>query len=59
MDLVLAGLSWESCLVYVDDVIVMAPTFEQHVDRLTQVFQRLEKAGLKLRGTNAVCFNTV
>ena len=49
MDLVLVGLSWESCLVYVDDIIVMAPTFEQHVERLTRVFDRLKEAGLKLK----------
>ena len=49
MDLVLAGLSWECCLVYVDDIIVFAKTFEQHATRLTMVFKRLQDAGLKLR----------
>ena len=29
MDLILAGLTWEVCLVYLDDVIVMADTFER------------------------------
>ena len=49
MDLVLAGLSWECCLVYVDDIIVFAKTLEEHVVRLTQVFERLQNAGLKLK----------
>ena len=30
MDLVLAGLTWSTCLVYVDDVICFANSFEEH-----------------------------
>ena len=48
MDLVLAGLTWEVCLVYLDDVIVMADTFEQHLERLETVMNRLQRADLKL-----------
>ena len=32
MDLVLTGLAWEVCLVYLDDIIVMADTFEHHLE---------------------------
>ena len=49
MDLVLAGLTWSTCLVYVDDVICFANSFEVHVERLGQVFARLSAAGLKLK----------
>ena len=48
MDLVLAGLTWQICLAFLDDVIVMSATFEQHLERLTQVFDRIKKANLKL-----------
>ena len=34
MELALQGLQWESCLVYIDDVIVYAVTFEQHIQRV-------------------------
>jgi len=40
MDLVLSGLIWESCLVYLDDVIIYSSTFEQHLERLAAVFVR-------------------
>ena len=48
MDLVLAGLHWDVCLVYLDDIIVFSQSFKQHVQRLQLVLERLRKAGLKL-----------
>ena len=54
MDLVLAGFQMSHCLVYVDDVIVMDRSFQEHLCNLYQVFERLRV------GTNAeanqVCF---
>ena len=49
MDLLLAGLKWNTCLVYLDDVIVVGSTFEEHLFRLREVFQRFRNAGLKLK----------
>ena len=56
MDLVLAGLTWETCLVYIDDVIVFSTSFVQHVERLSTVFQRLCSAGLKLKPSKCRLF---
>ena len=48
MDRVLAGLHWETCLFYLDDIIVFSSTWEEHLARLRQVFERLRHAKLKL-----------
>ena len=48
MDRVLAGLHWETCLFYLDDINVFAATWEEHLARLRQVFERLRHAKLKL-----------
>ena len=48
MDRVLAGLQWETCLFYLDDIIVFAATWEEHLARLRQIFKRLRQAQLKL-----------
>ena len=48
MDGVLAGLHWETCLFYLDDIIVFSSTWEEHLARLRQVFERLRHANLKL-----------
>ena len=56
MDLVLVGLTWEVCLVYLDDVIVMPVTFERHLELLEIVKNRLPRAGLKLNPAKCKLF---
>jgi len=56
MTMVFAGLHWDICLVYIDDIIVVGKTFEEHVRNVTQVFQRLRLAGLKLKPSKCQLF---
>ena len=49
MEKVCHGLHWRTLLLYLDDVIVIAPDFQTHMDRLRQVFQRFRAANLKLK----------
>lgn len=49
MDIVMSGLNFETCLVYLDDVIVFGGSWEEHIERLGSVFQRLKSANLKLK----------
>ena len=38
MQVVLAGLEWKSCFVYIDDILVASKTFSEHLSDLRQVF---------------------
>ncbi|WP_316399456.1 reverse transcriptase family protein [Bradyrhizobium sp. 33ap4] len=49
MDTVLAGLKWQTCLVYLDDVVVFAPDFDEHLRRLRVILDTLKKAHLTLK----------
>ena len=49
MELVLRGLQWERCLLYLDDVIVLGKDFDDSLRNLKCVFARLRDAGLKLK----------
>ncbi|KAL6471539.1 hypothetical protein MHYP_G00201890 [Metynnis hypsauchen] len=49
MNTVLAGLVYTCCTVYLDNVVIASPTFEQHLLDLGQVFSRLESAGVSLK----------
>ena len=48
MDLVLCGLTYVTCLVYLDDVIVFSSDFDSHVQRVQEVLERMRGANLKL-----------
>lgn len=49
MDVVLSGLRWSSCLVYLDDIIIYSATFEEHLERLKGVLSCLRDANLKVK----------
>ena len=40
-------LNW--CIIYLDDVIIYSKAPEEHIERLDGVFEKLQKAGLKLK----------
>ncbi|UYV71010.1 K02A2.6-like [Cordylochernes scorpioides] len=48
MEAVLQGLATETCMVYLDDIIVFENNFEEHLSNIEKVFKRLEAANLKL-----------
>ena len=58
MDSVLSGLLWNTCLVYIDDVIVFSESISDHVKRLEEVFERFESAGWKLKAQKCFFGNT-
>ena len=49
MDLVLTGLAHDTCLAYLDDIIIFSKTLMEQIDRLDAVLQRLARDGLKLK----------
>ena len=48
MEECLGDLHLNICFIYLDDLIIFANSFEEHISRLRQVFQRLRESGLKL-----------
>ena len=51
MELIMAGLSYEVALVYLDEIIIFGRPFEEHLNRLDLVLGRLKDAGLKIKGS--------
>ncbi|GFU62527.1 retrovirus-related Pol polyprotein from transposon 17.6 [Trichonephila clavipes] len=48
MESLLGGLSYEACLVYLDDIIIVGRSFEEHLKNIRRVLQKLKEANLKL-----------
>ena len=51
MATVLAGVARDAVIVYLDDILVLGPTLEEHLQNLAQVFDHLRKVGLRLKPT--------
>jgi len=49
MDKVLRGLTWQHCLVYIDDIMIFSKTAEEHIRHLDSVFARIAAAGLTVK----------
>jgi len=62
MHRVLGDLIYQSCMVYLDNIIVFSTHFESHVEDLRQIFGRLSKFRLKIHpektilATNSVIY---
>ena len=49
MNLVLRGLTWKTVMAFLDDVIVLGRTFEEHLANLEETLQRFRKYNLRLK----------
>ena len=56
MELILVGLRFETCLIYLDDTIVYGRTFREEMVRLEEIFRQFALAGLKLKPSKCVLF---
>ena len=49
METVPQGLQWNTCLVYLDDILIFAKNETEHLQRMEEVFRKLIQARLKLK----------
>jgi len=54
--MILAGVKWHICLVYLDDVIVFSRSRKEHLQHLDEVLTRLGKKGVTLKAAKCQCF---
>ena len=48
MEDILGDLHLRICVIYLDDIIIFSKSYDQHLERLARVLQRLRENGLKL-----------
>lgn len=54
MTIAMAGLNYEKCLVYQDDLVVYGNSLHHHNKNLLDIFERLRKVNLKLNASKCV-----
>ena len=48
MELVLAGLHWTTCLLYIDDIICFSKIIDERIAKLDEILNGIRQAGLKM-----------
>ena len=56
METCLGDLNLHWCIIYLDDIVIFSKDLTNHLERLKAVFQKLEKAGLKLKSSKCELF---
>ena len=58
MERCMGDLNLRDCLIYLDDIVIFSKTFEEHMEKLKAVFQRLHEHGLKLKPSKCELFRS-
>jgi len=58
LDIILSGVKWQSCLIFLDYVIVYSKTEEEHIGHVDHVLRLLREAGGTLRLPKCRFFRT-
>lgn len=43
---ILSGFKWNTCIVYIDDVIIFSQNFKSHVNHVDSILSTLQRAGV-------------
>lgn len=49
LEIIVRGLHWQSCQVYLDDAIVFSPSATQQVNDIDEILPLLKKAAVTLK----------
>ena len=49
LDIILSGVRWQTCLIYLDDVIIFSKDIETHLKNVDEVLKLLHDAGVTLK----------
>ena len=49
MNKLFSGAEWNFMFVYLDDILIVSKSFEEHLKHVKKVLQRLKEVGLKLK----------
>ena len=45
---------WDFVFIYLDDILIASRSFSEHISHITQVFKRLQEAGLRVKPSKCI-----
>ena len=58
ISLILRGLTWKTVLAFLDDILILGMSFEDHLKNLAEAFERFRQYGLKLKARKCILFQS-
>ena len=58
LDMILTKYKWQTCLIYLDDVIIYSKNVEEHIQHVDEILHCLSKAGVTLKIKKCKFFTT-
>ena len=58
MMLILKGLTWKEVLAYLDDIMILGKSFDDHLNNIIEVLKRFKDRNLKLKAKKCSLFQT-
>lgn len=49
LDMILSAYNWQTCLVYLDDIIIFSKDYESHLEAVDKILETLKQAGISLK----------
>ena len=49
LDVILSGVKWKSCLIYLDDIVIFSSNYEDHLEHVATILSLLREAGVSLK----------
>ena len=56
LGIILNGVRWQSCLIYLDDVFVFSRSTDEHLRHVDEILKLLRRAGITLKLTKCSFF---
>ena len=58
LDILLSSYRWKSCLIYLDDIIILSKDYDSHLKDVKFILQALPQEGLPLMLNNCKLFHS-
>lgn len=57
-DALLAGIKWQFCAGYIDDIVIWSDSYDEHLRNVEEILQRMQRSGIQLKAKKCSLFQS-